>query len=240
MSMYYAMVLVPDDAMACPPGERIIDFLGKLDELGALGSTDRIEVLDHTRSRIAIVGRDPRTGAEVEHRTSARTAVGSLGDVAAVMHGLTDFDVVVEGVGPARVLPMRGAGGYDNGAWKPLDELIASGDYVDDYAIMVECSQRAKPASTSDVHEETAAPPTTPFGDPCELGDRTGRYSNPETLALIEVPDAGYGRFWIKITLGKWIFPQFSSEMLDFVEPRIRELATNTFGLRFAEGCCWG
>lgn len=240
MSMYYSMILVPSDARLRPAPERIVGFLDALLELGPLGRADEICLRDHARGRVKFVGRNPLTGERMEHRSPAITRIESTKALASVLRELTDFDVQIQGTGLARVLPIRDVGGLEeDGTWRPLDELVSSGTGLEDHALRVDVCQRAKLTSTSDLHEENehAAPL---FGEACEPGDRTGLYSNPMTGELIHVPDAGYSSFWISFTLGKWLFPRFAHNRIDFAEPRVVRLAEAAFGSKFAEGCSWG
>jgi hypothetical protein len=241
MSMYYSMILIPADASLRPAPARLVSFLGGLLEMGALGRAEKLLLANHARGRVTSVGRDPLTGERIEHRSPEVTLVDSLDALASALGGLTDFDVSVQGAGPAGVLPIRDVGSFDHGTWRPLDELIASGTTVEDYELNVECCQRSKLTSTSDLHEETETELTAPFfGQPCDPGDRTGLYSNPETIELIQVPNAGCSSFWIAFTFGKWLFPPFRENRIAFAEPRVVQLAETSFGTKFAEGCFWG
>ncbi len=240
MSMYYSMILVPGDARLRPDPKQIVVFLQGVLEMGALGRAGTITVRNYARGRVTFV-RDPITGEQVERRAPESTAIDSVTALTSALEGLADFDVDVDGTGPARVLPIRDAGGFEHGEWRSLDELISSGTGVEDYALSVQCCQRSKLTSTSDLHDETETELTSPFfGQPCEPGDRIGLYSNPETIDLIQVPDAGYATFWISFTLGKWLFPSFARNRIDFADPRVLKFAETTFGSKFAEGCSWG
>ncbi len=107
----------------------------------------------------------------------------------------------------------------------------------------MECCRRSELTSTSDLHEEIESGESAvePFGEPCEpTGARVGLYSNPHTLDLIEVPGAGYSKFWIAFGLGKSVFPRFAENRIDYAEPRVVELAQASFGTMFVEGCSWG
>src|SRR5262245_226234 len=242
MSMYYSMIMVPAAPRLRPGPERIATFLHGILEMGAIGEEDRILLRNYHNTSVTfldnLAGPAPR---------NPRIELPELVDLESVkkfpeaMQKLTDFDAVIQGTGPARVLPIRGVGGYANGRWKPLNDLIASGVFTDQYGLKVECCQRSILTSTSDLHEETESGREAElFGEPCAIGDRVGLYSNPETLELIEVPNAGCSTFWIAFQLGKWMFPTFREKRIDFVEPSTLQLAEYTFGTKFTEGCSWG
>jgi len=241
MSMYYSMVLVPADPFFHPNSRQIVSFLEGIRETGAVGSEGAVRLRTYQRGRVAWVWLDPRTRERMELKAPKIVDLGSVKELPSVIRRWANFDAVIDSVGPAPMLPIRNVGGYDNGQWKPLQDLISSGIYVEDYELRVECCRRSKLTSTSDLHEETPTDRIAkPFDQPCELADRVGLYSHPETLELIEVPDAGCCTFWISFTLGKWMFPKFASNKIGFAEPKVMRLAETAFGLRFAEGCSWG
>jgi hypothetical protein len=241
MSMYYSMILVPSDPFFHPQPERIVSFFEGIREMGAVGSEPAVRLRTYQRGLVAWVWLHPRTGERMELKAPGITNLDSVKELPTAIRRSRNFDAVIEGAGPARVLPMRNMGGYDNGAWKPLGELISSGICVDEWHLRVECCRRSKLTSTSDLHEETpTARNARPFDHPCELADRAGLYSNPETLELIEVPNAGCSTFWISFTLGKWMFPKLASNKIDFAEPKVMRLAETAFGLPFTEACSWG
>jgi hypothetical protein len=241
MSMAYAMILVPSEPQVRPALPCIAEFLGRALEMGLLGSQLKIFVRDYQKAVRTTRGRNPATGELFEHRAPVTTNIGSADEFPDALAGLAEFDAVLSGIGPARLLAIRNVGGYDRGQWKPLRGLVESGVFTEGYGVSVSCCQRARLVSTSNLHEETRCDRrVTPFGDPCELGDRVGRYSNPETMELIEVPDAGCSTFWITYQLGNWMFPNFSENRIDFAEPNMRQLAETTFGTKFKEGCRWG
>src|SRR5262245_5703200 len=243
MSMYYSMILVPSDPFFRPKPEQMVRFLARILELGAVGSARAVRLRDYQKGRVSIISglAGQRPGESIKVKMPDFIELDSVNELLKAMQGLTDFDALIEGTGPARKLPIRNVGGYDNGVWKPLEDLISSEVYVNDYELRVECCQRSKLTSTSDLHEETLTDCTAePFGETCELAARVGLYSNPETIELISVPNAGCCTFWVAFTLGKWMFPTFASNRIDFVDPIVMRLAETAFGIQFAEGCCWG
>src|SRR5262245_51398829 len=141
--MHYSMILVPSDPFFHPDPERIVSFLGSIVEMGAVGSQSAIRLRNHQKAGITLLGRNPRTGDRIRLKSPKIIYLDSVKDFPKVMEGLTDFDAVIEGIGPARVLPIRNAGGYDNGNWKALQGLISSGIYTDEYELSVECCQRS-------------------------------------------------------------------------------------------------
>src|ERR1700736_5991926 len=106
MSMYYSMILVPDDPYLRPDPERIVTFLGGLLEMGALGKPERITVGDYSKTKLARVGRNPATGQKIEICLPEMKKVESVQDLPPALEGLTEFDVSIVGTGPARVLPI--------------------------------------------------------------------------------------------------------------------------------------
>jgi hypothetical protein len=249
MGMNYSMVLVPSDPNFHPGVEAISRFLGGLVEMGAAGVQQQFALMNYQKSGLTFVGRDRKTGSVVGPE---RTQLGSLTDLQQSTAGVTDFDAQVRCVGPFKVMPIRNVGSHDGDEWLPLEHwLDVTGS---DLELIINCCQRGNMHSTSDLHEDPPQRPSwlgrllgvpTPnaeaFGHPCELGSRMGLYANPETAEVIEVPNAGYSTFWVSIELlNKGMFPKFEENKIDFVERSVMKLAESTFGVRFAEGCCWG
>ena len=238
--MYYSMILVPSDPFFRPEPEQMVSFLGGILEMGAVGSARAVRLRNYSRGRVSVIEGFP--GHErIEVKMPDFIELDSVNELPKGMQGLTDFDAVIHGIGPARLLPIRNVGGYDNGRWKALSDLLSAGVYVNEYELTAECCQRSKLTSTSDLHEETQTDRAAqPFGEPCELADRVGLYSNPETIELIKVPNAGCSTFWVALRLGNWMLPKFTSNEINVAEPMVMRLAETAFGIKFAEGCFWG
>jgi hypothetical protein len=240
MSMYYSMILVPSDPFFRPEPEQMVSFLGGILDMGAVGSARAVRLRNYQRGRISVIEglAGQRPGERIKVKMPEFIELDSVNELPKGMQGLTDFDALINGTGPARLLPIRNVGGYDNGKWKSLRDLLSAGVYVNEYELRVECCQRSKLTSTSDLHEGTQTDRAAQsFGEPCELADRVGLYSNPETIELI---NAGCSTFWVAFTLGKWMFPKFASNEINFAEPMVVRLAETVFRIEFAEGCSWG
>jgi hypothetical protein len=108
------------------------------------------------------------------------------------------------------------------------------------YDFLVHCCLRPEVVSTSDWHDEIPIRRKVEFfGKPCNPKDRLGVYHNPNTLEVIEVPDAGCARFWIEFEYGKMLFPPIE-DRLDLIEATIVAVAKCAFGINFVQGCHWG
>jgi len=227
MSMYYSLILVPADPYSRPSPNRIYDFLRGIVDVGAIGNVEKIFVRHH------------KTASRTRERPEF-TYTETIDALA--LAGRSNFDACIQGRGPSRIAPIRNLGSFDDHyRWRPWQELVASGALADDPFMNVECCQRSELVSTSDLHDETEAESFPElFGEPCELGDRVGLYSNPESMELINVPNAGCSTFWIAFGCGKWIFPRFVVNKIDFVHPKVMRIAENAFETKFTEGCCWG
>jgi hypothetical protein len=227
MSMYYSLILVPANPYFRPSPDRIYDFLRRIVDVGAMGNVEKIYVRHH----------------KTASRTRERPEFTYTETIDALpLAGHSNFDACVQGRGPCRIAPIRNLRSFDDkNQWRPWQELVASGALADDLFMSVECCQRSELVSTSDPHDETDEECLVEFfGEPCEVGDRLGIYSNPETMELIKVPNAGCSTFWIALGCGKWIFPQFVDNRIDFVHPEVTRIAEDSFEIKFIEGCCWG
>ena len=136
------------------------------------------------------------------------------------MTGLDDFYVTVAGKGPhkLRAFVFVHKAGYD---------------------FLVQCCLRAKVVSTSDCHDEVPIERKVEFfGRACGSKNRLGIFHNPNTLEVIEVPEAGCARFWIEFEYGKMLFPPIE-DSLELIESSIIHAAEKEFENRFVQGCRW-
>jgi hypothetical protein len=151
-----------------------------------------------------------------------RQALPEAGDIAAAIVGLKDYYVEVSGMGRPRNPPL------------PLN-------LGDPYYLGVICRLSSQLSSTSDLHEESGGRDNVPFyEDPCDEIPRSGFFSDPYTLQIIEVPNAGCGHFWIEFALGNSLFPRIERGSLDILDPAVVINAEQLFQSRFVQGCTWG
>jgi hypothetical protein len=149
----------------------------------------------------------------------------------AALEGEQSFDVGVGGVGIPLNTPLAIGHYGDDEEWRPFEEP---------YDLKIGCSLRPSPVWTSDDQEHFNTNPGSPFfDDPCSDKDRTGCFTHPNTLEIIEVPHGGCACFWISIEFGKFLFPDIE-DSLDLAAPELVALAQKTFGIEFVQGCRWG
>src|SRR5205823_703276 len=124
-------------------------------------------------------------------------------ELAGVAKGIDEYDVDVSGHANPEVLPL------------PID-------CVDACYLAVGCRIRAQTVSMSDLHSESASGRSAaPFGQDCDESNSLAVFTHPETLDVIEVPDAGCARFWIEFNLGKFIFPTIRNGDLRILNARL-------------------
>lgn len=165
---------------------------------------------------------DPFTGQKLRVEIKDHKKLNSPEKITWAIQSLRDYEVEVVGVGRPKTPP-----------------LVL--EFKEPYHLGVTCYAYSEPRSTSDLHEKPSENrKALPYGRPClEMGEY-GYFTNPHTLATIEVPGAACARFWIQFELGKFLFPEIPSGSLDLLNPLIVHEAKNIFETEFLQGCYWG
>jgi hypothetical protein len=214
----YSHTLVPQEVHYAPSPTQASDFLSALTELGAAPLNPTLKLI--TLSGLSRSFVNPFTGQLETHPLPKHAHIESLKGIAAEVAGLDHYSVVMSGKGPPNVHPLEF-------------------DFEGPYDFAVYCSLRATPVSMSDWHDEVPINRKVAFfGNPCSPEDRIGLFHDPNTLKIIEVPNAGCARFWIEFEFGKMLFPEIN-ERLDLLDVSIVEIASKAFGVGFVQGCHW-
>jgi hypothetical protein len=214
----YSHILIPDRGDFVPDPQQVGTFLSALIAMGgaplkpALGIT---VISGEVRTF-----KNPFSGETGSFATRKAKKIKDLAAVPGALKGLEDYTVTLAGKGPP--------------------ELPAFAfDFEGTYDFLVHCCLREEVVSTSDWHDEAPTKrKVKSFGQPCSLEDRLGIFHNPNTLQIIEVPNAGCARFWLEFEFGKMLFPPIE-DRLDLIEPGILEVAEKHFGIKFVQGCHW-
>ena len=214
----YSHTLIPDRVDFVPDPKQIGAFLLSLVSIGAAPSKPAISVAKLTGKVQTF--KNPFTGMTESIALRKADRLKNLAAVPAALKALDDYDVTLNGKGPPG-----------------LPAFIF--DFKGTYDFLVHCFLRPKVVSTSDWHDEVPIKRKVEFfGQPCSPKDRLGIYHNPNTLEVIEVPNAGCARFWIEFEYGKMLFPAIE-DRLDLIEPKIVEVAETDFGIKLVQGCRW-
>jgi hypothetical protein len=241
----YAHTLIPDDIDFVPKSNQVAAFLDGLVELGAAPLQAKLKV--RKLSGQLRIGRHPLTGETLSIPRRDQIAVENVSDVLPIINALDDYDVVMTGQGPPRLMPfrlrthdVRPRAADGEAELEPLDRKkdFIECDYKGTYAFDVECCLRRELVSTSDPHPEMPSAPEVPeFGQPCTSKNRgTAFFRNPRTAVIMQVPKAGCARFWIAFELGRFVFPEIS-DTLSVLHPSIVQSAKESFGVTFIQGC---
>jgi hypothetical protein len=59
-------------------------------------------------------------------------------------------------------------------------------------------------------------------------------------MEVIAVQGAGCASFWIEFEPGKFLFPEFTANSLELLNPSIVAEAKSVFKSAFVQGCNWG
>lgn len=232
MSLYYTQLLIPSAHAYLPQREQLARFADKLLETGAFGELQRLGLANHDAPSRIRRGFNPATGGTIEVASPTRTRLQAPAELVTAAQGLRNFDFELGGSGPGRKPLLPAVGGLEEGKWS---------EWRDPYDLTVSCCFRSQVVSTSDLHEESPGNrEAVPFGEACHPREKTGLYSNPYTLEVIEVAGTGCASFWIEINLGKWLFPRIEGNNLALVDSEYLDAAEAIFGIRFLQGCRWG
>lgn len=217
MSLQYSHLLIPDRADFSPQPAQVVCFLEGLAVLGSapLGATFRVaKSLGRFRT-----GSNSITGEKISIPVRDYVSVAAISEVQEELGGLDDYDVIVAGSGPPKIVPFT-------------LYTIAQGElseFKETYGYEVRCCVRSAMVSTCG---------DPPFGSPCRPGEKSGIFRDPTTGAEIEVAGAACARFWIEFQFGKWLLPKISSS-LSLLHSSIEAKAIKCFGVGFAQGCSW-
>jgi hypothetical protein len=220
MSMRYSHTLIPKSSEFIPSATQIQSFLSIIVVRGVMGGKPTFVL--RTPSIRTREGRNPFTGKMEIYRMKDHTELQSADHIADAIAILKDYDIGASGMGTPKNPPI------------PLD-------FDGPYHVCVNCVVSSELLSTSDLHEESRFKREVPsYREPCDGAAKCGFFSNPHTLDIIEVPDAGCARFWVEFQLGKSLFPPFTRGNLQFLDPDIVAQAESLFRVPFAQGCDWG
>lgn len=214
----YSHTLIPDSVEFVPDPKQVESFLTSLVAIGAAPLQPALRF--SKPSGEVRTGINPFTRQPMTLRSYKWQTLKDRTELSGALRGLDDYMVTVEGKGPPH-LP------------------AFTFDFAGSYDFLVRCRLQPEIVSTSDPHDEIFEKHNVElFGEPCRPTDRLGIFQNPDTLKIIEVPNAGCARYYIEFEFGKMLFPRIE-DRLDIIEPRIVEVAEKDFGIKFVEGCHW-
>jgi hypothetical protein len=214
----YTHTLVPDRVEFVPAPKQVDIFLSSLVSIGAAPSKPAIR-LSKLSGEVRTL-RNPFTGKSESLPMRKSETLKDVAALPSALAGVDDYTVSVSGKGPPKLAAF-------------------AFDFKGEYDFLVHCCLRAEIVSTSDWHDEVPIERQVEFfGRPCSADDRLGVFHNPNTLEVIEVPNAGCARSWIEFEFGKMLFPAID-DRLDLMEPKIVEAAEAALGVKFVQGCQW-
>jgi hypothetical protein len=166
--------------------------------------------------------KNPLTNKIQTVRLRDETELRGVDEVAAIVAKHQDFNITASGMGRPKCPPL------------PVN-------IAEPYYLGVTCRVYPEVRSTSDLHEESRGPEGIPsYGKICDIERTIGFFTNPHDMALIRIPGAGCGRFWIEFDLGNNLFPKFDRKDLMLLDPEVVSEARRIFEIEFVQGCKWG
>lgn len=215
----YSHTLIPESHDPVAPCQ-IVAFLGALDH-NSIGPESATIHIAFPSGRVREF-RHPITGEIQQLSIPSTESVMGRDTLLAKLSQLEHFNVVLAGTCPSHFLP-----------WETT--RIQNLPYG--IVIMV----RPFLFSTSCWHHDDRsleAPLRPPFGQPCSSSIESGLFHHPRTMQVIEVPHGGCARFVIEFTLGKCMPPKIEGD-LNCLQPKICNIAEETFGTSFVQGFDW-
>jgi hypothetical protein len=246
--MYYSHTLIPDQADYIPHSYQVADFYSHLIDLGAAPRQAELilwtekEPPRRTGLRTSMrerKGRNPVSGGAIRV-VDYMTRLDSVSIVGPALERLEEYKLEIRGIGPLRPLFK-----FDDAlVHDELERIVEDRSY--EFSIF--CCLQPDIVSMSDDHvaafsgegKTPEGETVVPFGEICSAANRTGFFSNPNTMELIRVPGAGCARFWIEFRFGKWLFPDIKDDSLDLLPANVVGAAQQIFGVRYLQGCHWG
>ncbi|MDB5339703.1 MAG: hypothetical protein JWN70_5322 [Planctomycetaceae bacterium] len=214
----YSHTLIPGRVDFVPEPKQVGSFLSSLATIGAAPLKPAF-VVSMPSGKVRTF-KNPISGIMQTFAGRESEELDDLTAVAGALKRLEDYDVSVAGKGPPKLKAF-------------------TFDFKGKYDFFVRCCLRPEVVSMSDWHDEVPIErKVESFGQQCSPKDRLGIYLNPNTLEVIEVPNAGCARFWIEFEYGN-LFPSIK-DRLDLIEPAIAEVAEKEFAIKFVQGCHWG
>jgi hypothetical protein len=220
MSLRYCHTLIPCSSNIVARADQIQCFFAAMASIGVVGNDHSLALRKPSGKSREF--RNPFTGAIVVRSVPERVELHDVSCLAGTIGTLKEYEAEMASIGIPKTPPL------------PIE-------FDGPYHVGVTCHVSSTLRSMSDLHEESeSAAHREIYGEPCDGETTLGLFSNPHTLEVIEVADAGCARFWIEFELGKSLFPAFDRADLNFLNPTIVAEAEGIFGQRFAQGCNWG
>lgn len=218
--MQYSQTLIARDKDFVSSAASVREFLYAIVKLGVVPGEPSIVMRSpngKTREFPNLI-----TGGTMLVERKDRQELASLEVFEPAAAKLLDYEVDVSGEGRPALPPI------------PIN-------FAEPYCVGVTAFVSSTLRSTSNFHEECGVERDVIFyGERCAEPASAGVFNHPESLELIEVPEAGAARFWIQFELGKFLFPEIKNGNLDLLNPEIVRVAESIFGIRFVQGCYWG
>jgi hypothetical protein len=216
MSLRYTHTLIPTSPTFTPAPAQVEEFLAAMLSRGALGGQPTLTLLTPSTKTRQV--RSPFRGETQLHPVMDHQPIVDVSGVAEAIAPFRDYRVGVAAAGLSANPPL------------PVD-------FDEPYHLGITCILSSILRSTSDPHDL----PDVPFyGHPVIDTEDVGYFTNPYTMDVIEVPNAGCAKFWIEFDLGNSVFPPFDTGAVDFLDPEIVRSARAIFQTEFAQGCVWG
>ncbi len=175
-----------------------------------------------TPSETPRVIRNVYTGETIFVPSLDRTVLSSAASIPAVIESERHWIVRLSG---------KWLSGHSPISLRTTDRVPFEGELV----CFIECDLRPAPVCTSDCWDESHPDQAAlSFDDPNGPKLPLGIFTNPWTGRTIEVPGAGFARFWVSFEFGKFIFPDLAGGF-DLLQPQFLDSIQECFGMHFVQ-----
>lgn len=168
------------------------------------------------------VGRNPWTGETITIPSFDRTIFKAASEIPSAIKDLHQFTVRLSGKWPSDKAPIH----LSTTNHEPFEgELVC----------FAECNLRPEAVCTSDCWDESHPDQAElAFDDPNGRKQPVGIFTNPWTAESVEVPGAGFARFWVAFEFGKWLFPELM-DGFNLLQPQLFNEIEQCFDVPFIQ-----
>jgi len=214
MSEHYSHLLIPHHPNFVPTPAQVSAFHKGLSDLGTTPREAKIR-LGRQLGKV-LTGTNHTTGEEIIVPRRDFEPLNNPDQIPTALIGLNDYYLEISGKGPAQYPPFK--------LYLASDPKWRS-EITSEYFYAVIFNFREASVSMSEPG----------FLKPCGSPSNNGISRNPWNTSVIKVPNAACTRFWIEFMFGNWLVPKIERS-LDLLPSEIPQLATESFGVGFAQG----
>jgi hypothetical protein len=224
----YCHLLIPSDPEFVPESTEVEKFFN------LLGDSFRFQIVLSppvqpgfmllTPSEAPRIIRNAFTGETMSVPSFDRTILKDAADVPQAIKDQRHWTVRLSGKWPPGQAPIK---------LNTPDQAQFEGEP----ACFVECNLRPETVCISNCNYWDESRPEQAqlrFDDPNGRKLPVGIFINPWNMETIQVPGAGFARFWVSLEFGKWLFPDLATGF-NLLQPQLLDAVEQCFGVHFIQ-----